>query len=88
MSCANSGDITKLKQSIFAPLDIYAWDSNSAPPIVISFPATSTFYPIANDIFYNKIVSIVNIFPYIILLGNPICRMCPTEGDAIEREFL
>jgi len=24
MSCANSGHITKLKQSIFAPFDIYA----------------------------------------------------------------
>ncbi len=27
MSCASSGHITKLKQSIFAPFDIYAVDS-------------------------------------------------------------
>ncbi len=28
MSCANSGHITKLKQSIFAPFDIYGLTSN------------------------------------------------------------
>ncbi len=31
MSCASSGHITKLKQSIFAPFDIYGLDADILP---------------------------------------------------------